>query len=236
MVGSHSRAALLLGLSLAGPAAYAQEFNFVGTVDSGTGLYADATGTVTGTYTFDFAAAVPSESTPSSSIGSAYMVETAQGGYYYSGYDPPEPEPAGVVFTSTANFSGFSFNSGGPQPNKTQDYFQGQSGLFTAVEQTVDANGNTLYSYFQITPPNGEYAYSTTTGLPILNGSTTAILASTPYEGSSSELIYTITSLTEVPAVPEPSVYLLLPAGLVALALWRRRDIGLNLRAVRRAA
>lgn len=199
-------------------------YDFTGTVGGptllgGTGIYASIPdGTpVVGTYTFDYGAAIASQSRGVVGSPAGWILESAVGS------DRPvfgESAPSGqFIFTSTAHVGGFSFSTG---PTNTIIMESLVSADFNPQFQVFTANENGLGSgsQMQLLYP---MAYGSN-GLPTaFVGPGIGNFGTFDSLGNFSYLGYTITSLT--PAFPEPSVYAMTIAGLAALgfATWRRR-------------
>ena len=199
-------------------------YDFTGTVGGptllgGTGIYASIPdGTpVVGTYTFDYGAAIASQSLGVVGSPAGWILESAVG------IDRPvfgESAPSGqFIFTSTAHVGGFSFSTG-PTNTIVMDSlvsadFNPQFQVFTASESGLGSGSQMELLYPMAYGSNG--LPGTFVGPGIGNFGTFDSLGHFSYLG------YTITSLT--PAVPEPSVYAMTIAGLAALgfATWRRR-------------
>lgn len=205
-------AACFYGSAFAQPVTY----DFTGTVLAVGGIYSsisDGT-TVSGTYTFNFDAAIPQQS--SGTAGSGNWGALADGGSYFS-----LPVPSAYVFTSTAQVGGFTYSTGVLSSTDfyNESFIEGSGAYFVAQEE-VDPN---LYSYtrsgisvFGYMPdglpfPNTSYnTYNTGFFLSNLGG-----------------VSYSINSLTFAPIsspVPEPKTYGMLLAGLGMMGFMVRRN------------
>jgi hypothetical protein len=181
---------------------------------------------VSGTYTFDFANGNPAQS--SGIIGSANWTVAAGGS---------PPTPTLLVFSSTAQVGGFSYNTPVPPTGGFDPYSQssvqgsansgGRGSTFTASEAwgyTPDTEGGSSLS---ISNPHGAYSAN---GLPILAGATATATGevSELVAGSGSEINFNITSLTRAPEIDSASaasgVTLLLSGLAMALGAHRSRS------------
>jgi hypothetical protein len=188
---------------------------------------------VTGTYTFDFANANPALS--SGVVGSANWIVASQG--------DSVPTPTLLVFTSTAQASGFNYAT--PPPVNTgfpgsggQSSVQGSANSgpgsgssFTAGEAweaVPDINGG---SSLTISNPHGAYSFN---GLPILAGATSATGQVSEFLADTyTSIDFKITSLTPAVSTSAPEIdgssavvgITLLIGGLTVLRGRRRGDM-----------
>jgi len=193
----------LVGSSVAFAGSVTYDYSGVVTsVDDSVPGYSIAIGSkITGTYTFDFANA--NSSLSSGVVGSSNWIAASQG-------DSPATL---LVFTSTANASGFEYATP-PPPNTGFPGSGGQSAVMGSAnggpgsgstfaagetwEAVPDVNGG---SALTISNPHGAYSSN---GLPILAGATSAtgevgeFLADTY-----TSIDFKITSLTAVATAPE---------------------------------
>jgi len=202
-----------------GAGAQAITYDFTGYVTSGGPTGA----TVTGTYTFNYAEANPSQST--GTVGSSNWSSNSFGG-------PAEMEwsstpPSGFVFSSTAEVDGiryatsaFSSYGGG---SVIDGWKSGAPSSFAASEIVATSASTFNGSFFNYVAVPGSTPY-TSSGLPVFSSRDHNLGAF--YTGSSSrELRYTITSLTPAPEVDSGSAaggLTLLLSGLALVTSGRR--------------
>ena len=226
----------LVGLFVSMAHATEVSYSFTGVVTAAVGAWATYNGqsvigdTVTGTYTFDYAAAIPSQSsgTPGVSAWSSYS--------NYAGTLPVGASLVNsLVFTSTAQVVGtnIAYATTAPSPGYNigayaVGYNNGGS-EFQASEQANQASGGDTQSSFGIggvTPGQVFDAY----GGPVYpsslpSGSGSGEFAVTTGSVNANSIGYIITSIgpAMLPTVPEPSTWALLVAGFGLLGAVSRR-------------
>jgi hypothetical protein len=200
--------------------AQAVTFDFTGVVTSVGGTIPGVTDgmIVTGTYTFDFANANPSLSSPPSLIGSTTL---SWGALTSGGSSDQSPAPTEAVFSSTAQVGAFSYSSVQGGPYLSESYIAGLIGTSTPAtyqfigfeaNQSADTYTTSILRLFDNTPP------WTSDGLPVLiNGQPNT----GSFQSGSAGVVYDVTSLTRV---PEPAAGWLLVMGLGGLVIARRRS------------
>jgi hypothetical protein len=200
----------------------------------GTGIYSSiADGTpVTGTYTFNYDAAIQSTGTVGSASGWSL---SAVGGTGDSGL----PVPSGFVFSSTAQVGGLTYSTSPPAAYSTESFAYGSSaGTFNAQEQVWSATGTGSVSNVFIRGSNGASPFSSS-GLPTIAGLQNEEAIGFFYidnSGVFSEVDYDLTSLNGVevfpvpivpivpiPSVPDPASAWLMLSGLVGVGLVAHR-------------
>jgi hypothetical protein len=205
-----------------------------------TGLFAGDTGTVSGTFTFDFANANPALSTSVSTTG--FHVENWSG----TGPGSPQPQTApGNVFSTTlvgtsAGDVGLSYSTSSPGTYESSSYVDARSGtnysgsqLYLAAEANRPDSENGTQSAFFITAPLSDLdppVSFSSSGLPVFvpdltySGSVSTVVNGTP-----SALYFDVTSLAVAPMrAPEidpvsAGSALTLLAGFAAIIRGRRR-------------
>ena len=214
-------------LSMLPPAVSATEvtFYFTGTVTDHYGMYVSTVpiGTsVTGTYTFDLAAANPAQS--SGTVGSTWISE-ASGGPYYG-----LPLPTALVFSASAQFAGFTYNTVQPSGSAVFSLVQGNTadpelstlGQYAASETNVSTAGTEYSSEMQLQGLIGGSPPFSADGLPVLIPNITNIGANYGYFANNAgpfgrdedinEINFTIDSLIPTPVPLPSSAWLLLSA------------------------
>lgn len=190
--------------------AQSSTFDFTGVVTSAQGMYSSiGVGTaVTGTYTIDYAAAIPALSTGTPGAPSPGWRSLSGGGTAFS--PPGYPTPTALVFSSTAQVGDFFYSTRTPDPWYTNSYVQG-GGTFLGFEQ-IDSGTVLSYgdSYLNLITNNASPPY-TSNGLPVFEGVGTGYFQ-TVSAISNGAVYYNITGLTA--AVPEPGTFALMLAGL----------------------
>jgi len=147
-------------------------YDFTGTVTEALGDYGSVAlgSTVTGTYTFNLGNGVPTliggPGESQGTVGSTTANWTAanNGGSYYVA----TPSSA-YVFSSTANFSGFSYNTGAPGAYQDSTYVSGSlavspSYTFEASEKEAPTSGTSTGSSFFLEGSSPEWGSD---GLPL---------------------------------------------------------------------
>ncbi len=212
-------AAALLAAPLAVNAASVM-YEFTGTITSATGIYASAGPTVTGTYTIDVAAEIPSQSLLPISITSTWISE-ANGGSVYE-----KPTPSALVFASTLNSGGVTYSNSTPGSTGSDSFVEGSVGIpneYIAGDQEYSGPGTYVYSQFILYGSSGSTPWDVN-GLPVFSNASGGNAGELYSNGSSSELLYTITSMTPVPL---PAALWLMLSGIAGLgAFVRNRRAG----------
>jgi hypothetical protein len=215
---------VLLASAFCTPAiAQSVTYEFTGTVTSATGGYSAIPdgSSVTGSYTFDYAAATPGLGSGVIGSPSSWSVISRSG----NGFPLP---PGAAIFTSTAQVDGFFYSS--PSPGLFLNFAEviGSDtfgvGRFSATEEVLAPPGTALSygsSMQLVTIPGLPYSSS---GLPDVrkfivpdNGSFQETLPGSPRNSGYSVVTYNLTSLAPVSAVPEPSAWAILAIGLVMM-------------------
>jgi hypothetical protein len=199
-------------------------YTFTGTVTSATGIYASAGNSVSGTYTIDVGAGIPSQSSPVSTANQ-WAIQGHGGTVYGSG----SPLPNAFVFSSTLNGGGGLFYSsppigdageltsvGGITCASTYPYNYGSCKAVTGMPNSYSATQTHFYGgesnlssqFLLIAPtgsPNPAVPY-TTNGLPLflLAQSATGSLTSTTGGNIDGQLTYDITSYNGTPFTSAP--------------------------------
>lgn len=202
-------------------------FDFTGTVTSTFGQEESIPdgATVTGTYTFDYAAANASQSSGSVGSPSLWTAESMNGTLYGI------PAQNAFVFSSTAQVDGFSYGTGPASGYSNVSIVggfvstaPGFPGSFNASENTqASSTAPVAQSYFNV-------AAYTSGGYPIFSPGTAASGAfaqgviggrgGIEYTGV---VAYNLTSLTMASALPEAHPALMLILGLSTFAAMMRR-------------
>jgi hypothetical protein len=242
--------ALLVAATLAalpiGANAASVTYDFTGTIVSADGVFAAASGPITGTFTVNLAAANPLQSSAAVSMSSLWGMGAYGGASFASsganlGFPcqcgPAPMLPANVVFSSTISGSGFSFatpgiagshgvrsavegvdvSGQGGTPNEwAGDDYVENSTGLTSFESTMHFNGN----------PGAAPPY-TIAGLPNFTLATQGGFGQL-FNGAASNsfLTYEITSVSLAPVPLPASAWLLLSALGGLGVLGRRRDLG----------
>lgn len=202
-------------------------YDFAGTVTSASGVYSSAASTVSGTFTVDYRAAIPSQSTGTVGSTSGLWSAASSGGSYYG-----TATPAQFVFSSKLSSGGISYafapssvysysqingnndllqNSGnwdahaGVYTNGPNSYLENDIALVSNTSVPFDANGLPVFS--NVTSQQNEL-------LDVVNDGVVA-----------GQLQYTITSLSVASSpVPLPaSAWLLLSGGVGIGTMIRKR-------------
>lgn len=196
-------------ISLAQSATY----TFTGTAFDGTGEYASVPdgATITGTYTFDYSAAIPSQS---AGISSQEVSEYARGGSIFG-----TPAPSGFVFSFTAQVDGLTIATDPVNSYDTQSFVLGQGANFTASEFVGSASGASSSSFFRFNDAINTTSFSSA-GFPIYQpGAPNLGFIENSLDGGS-ELRYGLNTLAPAsiaPAVPEPGTNAMILVGLALL-------------------
>jgi PEP-CTERM motif len=221
---THSNAALLMTAALMSAplvsSAASVTYDFTGTVTGATGTYSTITTgeTITGTYTIDYSAAIPSQSNGTPGNFSTGWTAQASTALAY-------PAPT-FVFSSTAQVGGFSYSTYAPSSLITMSSsMQGSSGDLIGSEN-VSAGSNGAGSLMNIYI-NGTAFGANSAGLPNFTGAGGGDFV-TSTSTNTSEVTYSLTSVTPASPVPLPSTFALLFGGLGMLG-----SIGLRRRGVR---
>jgi hypothetical protein len=212
--------ALWLALVVLGSQANAQAvtYDFTGVVTFSSGVYSSvAAGTaVSGTYTFDYSAG-----NVGGQVGDAAQLwsVSANGGSYFS-----QPTLQAFPFQTTAQVGAFSYSGGVPSAYLSSQSILGIPFSEFAASEAHQASATSL-EYFSNLFLGGQFPYDAN-GLPLIPANASyayASFGSIINSTTSQYVAFNLTSLT--PAVPEPSSYALLIAGigLVGLAAGRRR-------------
>ena len=180
--------------------------DFTGSIDSATGSFAAAGSTVSGTYTFNYAAADPSVSSGSlSDLSSGVsLANLVLGG----------PLPSSVVFTASFTSGGFSYTSPLSTAVGVLDLVSIAPGSFFATDSWILADGSGLTNSLQLLGSNVFNA----AGLPVLGTDATSLGQVVDSSGVNG-FTYHLTTLVQAPEIDPASttagITLLLAAGLV---------------------
>ena len=222
-MGNKKFAPLVAAALMAGPLAAnasAVTYDFTGVVTSATGAYASAGATVSGTYTFDIGAGIPSQSSFPVSYTS-YWYSQAGGGQYGGG----GAVPSALVFSSVLTSGGISYSSTLPSSfGSVSDVYDYNENSYTGEDAEYTSIGAYVYSNLQLYggygPPAAPFDAN---GLPIVANATSGKTGELSTNvGQGGQLDYTITSLTVAP-VPLPAAGWLFVGGLSGLGAFARK-------------
>jgi hypothetical protein len=214
-------AALSLYVAFSAASAQSVTYDYTGTVNevnSNVPIPVAKGDTVTGTYTIDLAAGVPSEGfgTPGDQFGQ-WAVESNGGPAYGL------PTPSAIVFSDTIQAGGFSYATPSAPYVSPATHIEGLSGGvnsgYFASESMQSANGDTTQSGFNLYGLGGPVPYNLL-GLPLYSSSQIldyGYVQSLSGQSGDIYVQYSITSLTPasvVSAVPQTSTYVWLVFGL----------------------
>ncbi len=179
-----ARAAFLVAAAMAGPAfGQSVTVDYTGVVTSALDF---AAGTpVTGTYTFDLAAAIPSQS--SGIIPSGSYLATAEGGPGLPfGPEPVAPAPVAYVFSSTTKIGTFSYStppvSAGCVIYCTSSVSVSQNGQVVQAAR-YDANGELAFGSWFTKMGSELYGYIIPAKFDAIDFNITSISPLTPITG-----------------------------------------------------
>jgi len=197
-------------------------YDFTGTVNSAYGTYGAAGSAISGSFTINFAAANPSQSSGSLGSTSATWLEQSLGGSEFG-----TPPPTAPVFNITLNSGRVTYSSA-PASVVSQTYVSGQPGSYsewsgTEVETSYESNsGNSfIQDGVELVGAASPVPWDTN-GLPVLGNVTSQLDYLSDYVDGNEVgyLQYTIGSLTPVP--PPATAWVML-TGLAGIRLMNRK-------------
>jgi hypothetical protein len=186
----------ILTASICGSTAFGQTatYNFIGKVSSSTGIYSSVPSgaTVTGTYTINIGAAIPSQT--DGTIGSASFWEAQSNSA--SGTLGPSP----IVFSSTAEVAGVSYSTSPPTTYGDLSLIEGNTN-YTGLGQedvTQSSGAYTTSNLFLHTSTPTAFLSSGLINLAVVEtGYSTGLFGYEPAGGGAqSDVNFNITSLT----------------------------------------
>lgn len=214
-------------LTLAGPCAFASAitYDFTGKVLFGQGSFISSNGsTVSGTFTIDFDAAVPTQSFGSPASSPTWQFQAS------GGTEQNSPPPTGFVYSESVTLNGTTYDSAPADPTFTASLVSGQnaSGSLHAGVVLGAPGGSSWYMDLGPTSGTGVAAYLSN-GLPNLaavsltgsDGNFTVLSRSQPTGGFfASGFTFSLSSLTAEGIVPPGSPVPLAPPVPVPAAVW----------------
>jgi hypothetical protein len=191
-------------------------YDFIGTITGASGIYGSAVAVgnvVSGTYTFDLAAANPAQSV--GTIGATNWTAMSYGGVFWG-----TTAPSSVVFSSSVQLGALHVSTtlqtfaDSSQIYGHGNYYDAFMAAYSNPQTYTRADLNIGYGSNTGSPFSGD-------GLPILLGhiGVGSFVSASP--AAVSRVDFTVTSLT--PAIPEPETYAMMLAGLGLLGVAARR-------------
>jgi len=213
-----------MGIALAANAE-SVSYDFTGTVTTATGIYSSAGSAVTGTITIDFSAANPLLSSGTVGNMSSGWSAGTEGGTIYG-----LPSPAGLVFGWTLASGGLSLASSISSDGTTNSVSGSPFGSPNWQANDIENSnaGTYVAAGISLSDTMGTVAPYDSNGLPIFSNATLASGRWDYLVGGVNQgiFLYTMTSMTPVPA---PASAWLLLSGLSGLGALARRKRGVRI-------